>query len=310
MTDLAKILTASIEAEKERRAWLEDRKTGIGATDASAIAGVNPWRQPGDVYLSKLPHTQEATPSFKMQLGLLLEPALAQLYERETGAKLLKAPMMSRHSVRSWQIASLDYIREDGAKNVELKTTDDMFRDEWGEPGSDEIPEVYLVQVTHQMLVTGIPITDVAVLFGTREFRVYTVELNLNLGDVLTDMEDEFWRNHVQARVPPPVDWGDARTPRIVQALYPPVGGRVELDQDHLELIQRYESLREDSSKWDAEREVIKAKIALALNGSTEGLLPDGRLVSRKLVSRRAYEVPQSEYVDFRIKEPKTRGKK
>jgi putative phage-type endonuclease len=190
---------------EERQAWLADRKTGIGATDASAIAGVSPWRSPMDVFLSKLTD-HENEPSFRMELGLMLEPVVAQLYANETGYELVKPPKLVRHPERDWQIASLDYWLKDRTRNVELKTTDSQNIGEWGEPGTDEVPEVYLVQIMHQMVVSRIPVTDIGVLFGTKEFRIYTVEYNEALGEQLTIMEQEFWHENILKSIPPSVD--------------------------------------------------------------------------------------------------------
>lgn len=39
--------------EMERTEWLEQRRKGIGGSDAPVIMGVNPWRSPMDLWLEK-----------------------------------------------------------------------------------------------------------------------------------------------------------------------------------------------------------------------------------------------------------------
>ena len=37
-----------------RAEWLEERRKGIGGSDAAAVAGLNPWRSAAAVYLDKV----------------------------------------------------------------------------------------------------------------------------------------------------------------------------------------------------------------------------------------------------------------
>ena len=293
-----------------RAEWLKERMTGIGATDAAAIANLSPWACPLDVYLSKTGELEPKDPSFKMELGLLLEPALAKLYADQTGRTLIKPPPIVRNPERDWQIASLDYQVKDEARNVELKTTDPLFAEGWGAAGTDEIPEVYLVQVTHQMMVSKVPVTDVGVLIGLREFRIYTVEFDPALAAVLTEIEAEMW-DRVQRRDPPPYDWANPRTPELVMALNKPKGGRIVLAADAAALIEQYEELGRQAKGMEEARKAFKARIAEMMGAAGEGLLPDGRLITRKECRRAGFTVEPCTYVDFRIKKaPKPKKEK
>lgn len=291
---------------EERQAWLAERKTGIGASDAAAIVGVSPWQQPLDVWLSKQPDQPESKQSFRMMLGTLLEPALAELYSKETGRALVKC-QLARHAERPWQLATLDY-RADG-RNVQLKTTDSFNADQWGEPGSDEIPENYLVQVQHEMLVSGLPVTDVAVLIGLREFRIYTVEFDIVTADAITDMEHDFWHNHVLKGIPPEVNWEDPRTPELIKRLNVPKAGSVDLDWDDCEQVKLYELLGEQMAELKTKRELTQAHLIARMGEAVEGVLPDGRAITRKMVERKAYSVEACSYADCRIKKPAKKGK-
>jgi len=58
----------------------------------------------------------------------------------------------------------------DSGRLVEIKTA--RSADGWGEAGTDEVPQEYLIQVQHYLAVTALPVADVAVLFGGQEFRL------------------------------------------------------------------------------------------------------------------------------------------
>lgn len=295
--------------DAERKIWLAGRKLGITSTDAAAIAGVSPWATPADVWLDKRPGAPEIEPSFRMELGLLLEPAIAELYRRQTGRELIKPANLLTHPKRAWQLTSLDYMCRDEQRTVECKSTNERNADQWGTPGTDEIPENYLCQVTHQMCVTGNRITDVAVLIGTEEFRIYTVNYSEATAEMLTEMEHEFWQDHVLAGVCPPLDWGDARTPDLVDRLHIPAGGMMTLDWQAVELANIYADLGQAKKATEEQRDVVKARLVEMLGSCVEGYLPDGRLITRKMIERSAYSVKATTYPDFRIKKsPATKG--
>ena len=44
---------------------------------------------------------------------------------------------------------------------------------------------------------------DIAVLIGGQDFRIYTYERNIELEDKLIKIACNFWRNHIEKRMPP-----------------------------------------------------------------------------------------------------------
>jgi predicted phage-related endonuclease len=106
-----------------------------------------------------------------------------------------------------YMIANLDGLADE--RVVEVKNV--RTAEGWGEPGSDDVPLVYLLQVQHYMVVTGKPVADVAVLIGGSDFRIYEVPADPELQTMLVSGESELWQ-HVTRREPPlPVSVEDAR---------------------------------------------------------------------------------------------------
>jgi putative phage-type endonuclease len=70
------------QKEIELNQWLEERKTYLGASDISAILGLNDYASPVDVYLSKTEGKESEDNDF-LRAGRALEPAIIQLYRED-----------------------------------------------------------------------------------------------------------------------------------------------------------------------------------------------------------------------------------
>jgi putative phage-type endonuclease len=177
---------------------LEQRKSGLGGSDAAAALGLSPWKTPLALYLEKRGELGPVDETEAMRWGSIHEPAILNAYAERAGVPLVAHPPLIRHPQYPWMFASLD--ARTGERVVEAKTA--RSAEDWGEPGSDEIPEAYLLQVQHYMLVTALPIADVAALIGGNDFRIYTVEADRELHEMLIEGEHEFWQR-VQREDPP-----------------------------------------------------------------------------------------------------------
>lgn len=183
--------------------WLEERRKGIGSSDAPIIAGVAPWGDLRTLYADKIglaiPPVEESEP---MRWGRLLEDAVAEGYTEITGNKLRRINLIQRHARYPYMLASLDRAVIGRRRLLEIKTA--RFRgDGWGEPGTNQIPDHYAVQVQHQLAVTGYPEADVAVLFAGSDLKLYSVPRDPRLIEGLEGLEAAFWKC-VLTKTPPP----------------------------------------------------------------------------------------------------------
>lgn len=130
---------------------LEFRRCRIGASDASIIMGVSPYKSAYDLWLEKktgiLPETTRA-----MQYGIDNEANARSLFEEMTGLV-----MFSNHTVtnpkRNWQFATLDGIDLEHEHILEVKCSNEKDH-ELAKKGT--VPEKYFPQVQHQLEVTGL----------------------------------------------------------------------------------------------------------------------------------------------------------
>lgn len=175
------------------------RRNGIGGSDAAAACGLSRWRTPLDVYLEK----RGEAPAFEgnefTKWGVYLEPAIRQEYANQTGRPVRLPEGTVVHPVHDFMLCHPDGVTDDG-RLFEAKNT--RFGDGWGEPGTDQIPVEYLMQVQHSMLVTGLVVADVAVLIGGCDFRIYTVAADADLHALLIKCERELW-GRIKAGMPP-----------------------------------------------------------------------------------------------------------
>lgn len=192
-------LFTAIPLETDRAAWLKQRQLGIGGSDVAPILGLSKWRTPLDVYNDKTSDKLDDTDNTSMEWGRRLEPVIRQKYADVTGHAVIQPTDMFQNEIHPFMVANVDGIRDDGVL-VEIKTA--RSGADWGEEGTDQIPEYYLTQVQHYMAVLGADRCDVAVLIAGSDFRIYTVDRDEEIIDMLIDEERKFW-NLVEARTPP-----------------------------------------------------------------------------------------------------------
>lgn len=184
---------------EERKAWLAERRTGIGGSDAAPAVGMSKYKTRLELYLDKRGEL-ETTETEPMRWGNLLEPVVRQEYANRTGNSVTVPPGIIRHPSTAFAIVTADGIVNDGQRLYEGKTA--RTAEGWGEPGSGDVPQEYFLQCQHGLYVTGLPIADVAVLIGGSDFRIYHVEADAELQAMLIEQEAAFW-NCVQRAEPP-----------------------------------------------------------------------------------------------------------
>jgi predicted phage-related endonuclease len=152
----------------------------------------------------------DGVPEF-MRWGLRLQEPILAGYAEQTGNRVTPADPYTVFTTDRYPFlgATLDATRNDDACPVEVKNVG--FKSaEWGDDGTDQIPERFYVQIMVQMMVTGAREADLAVLFGGRKLSVYTVEFDEEVAAGLYDAARTFWEKHVVADVPPDVDSSQA----------------------------------------------------------------------------------------------------
>jgi putative phage-type endonuclease len=188
---------------ENKQEWLRERKNYLGGSDLGAIAGLNPYRTALDVYLDKTSDDITEETNAAMRWGNLLEEAVAEGYSEDTGKMVWKWLQPIKHKEYPFLAANIDRWVGDREYVLECKTAGFNKAKEWGDLGTDNIPESYLVQVSYYAAICDVPKVDIAVLIGGNDFRIYTYERNKELEDKLIKIACNFWHNHIEKRIPP-----------------------------------------------------------------------------------------------------------
>lgn len=224
----AVLIPASSEAE-----WLQARRQGVTASEIAVVMGLAPESH-GSAYklyhqkLGILPPGEDAP---ELERGRVLEPYIAEKFaalhpEFTVGGD---GRTLFAHPDRPWQLATPDRFAceilcgscgQPGCPYtsgplavVECKS--DGGSDEWGEPGTDEIPVHYRCQALWQMRVMGVDLAYVACLrIRQWDIRVYEISLDADALDDLQLMEREArdFLDRIDTLDPPDVDWRPATT--------------------------------------------------------------------------------------------------
>jgi len=192
--------------------WLKNRRKGIGGSDAAAILGYSPWKKPMDVWLDKkgmVPERTDPDKEFLLDLGQEMEPVIARLYEKQTGRRIEPVGGLLHHPEHPVLLGTPDRLVVGEERGVELKT-ENVFSDQFGDPGTDEVPINYLIQCAHYMAITGYARWDIAVLHGGARFAIYHLERDLELENMMVAQLLDWWRLHILNNVPPEIDHSEA----------------------------------------------------------------------------------------------------
>lgn len=258
---------------------LQRRQSHAGASETAAIIGLDPFRNPADVYWSKVTTRERRDGSGDgereaMAIGHMLEPGLVDWCERETGEKF------RRNQFRVSTQDALFSATFDGlaAKSCgcEAKTTGIAWptKEQWGEPGSDEVPDRVLVQCQHQMYVGDLDIVWVPALIGGRGRKLYCVARDNDLIAYLVAEVKSFWVNRIQARKPP-----EDITPSMetLKRIRREPESRVPLEEA---VFAKYEESSEALKVLKKQNDQDKAELITALSEAECGVLPNGDLVT------------------------------
>lgn len=242
---------------KNKQEWLRERKNYLGGTDLGAIAGLNPYRTALDVYLDKTSDDIACETSPAMRWGNLLEDTIAKEYAEVTGQTIEIEPNTIYHPSMKFLGANIDRWVGDKEYVLECKTAGFTRGKEWGEEGTDQIPESYLVQVAYYAAICAVPKVDIAVLIGGQDFRIYTYERSKELEDKLIKIACNFWDNHIEKRIPP-----KCVSTRDTFNLFPQSNyHEIVAESNIIEKLQELKGAKEEESRIQSTIEKLKTDI-------------------------------------------------
>ena len=183
--------------------WLLLRKTGIGGSDAGAICGVNPYSSTMKVFRDKTSEDVEEQDNEAIRIGHDLEDYVAHRFMEAAGLKVRKSNFMYRSVENPFMIADVDRLVVGEDAGLECKTASAYNADKWKD---GDIPLHYVMQCYHYMAVTGKRTWYIAAVILGREFVYRKIVWNDELIARLTEIEKDFWENHIMTVTMPAPD--------------------------------------------------------------------------------------------------------
>lgn len=278
---------------------LAERQRYIGGADAAAAVELNPYQSRFDLWQEKLGLVAPFEGNERTLWGKLHEPLIRQQYAERTG-RIVRLPTETLYHPEVPYIGCHpDGLIAEERRLFEAKTA--RYETGFGEEGTDQVPEHYLIQCQHNMGVVDAEVADLAVLLGGSELRIYTIVANKALQEHLFQAEVAFW-NYVLKREPPPVDPARKDACEVLKRLYPGTdGSAIDATDDDAALRAQYVQLGQDEKSAKESREHVKATLLARMGNATFLRFKDGKSLRRAKVNRTAYSVDASEYIDFRL---------
>lgn len=252
--------------------FLEQRRSGIGGSDIAAIIGVSRYKTAYQVWAEKTGLIQSQADNPAMLWGRKLEPVILQHYAETTGRSVNQCDML-RHPQHPFMVANLDGFTED-RRIVEIKTARRV--DAWGEPGTDQVPQEYFLQVQWYMAVTGFDVADIAVLIGASDYRQYEVFADKELQEMLIREAADFWACVENGTPPEASGMDDAR----LKYSSPKTGSSLIASAETELMVEQLRTATATADEWTAKADHLKAAVMLAMGNSEALTAPDGSLLA------------------------------
>lgn len=259
---------------------IHNRANAIGASDVSAILGLNPYRGPFDVWARfHLPdetverHADDPTrPDFR-RWGDILEEPIAQEYARREGVEIRKLADDEtwRHPTKPYLIGHPDRLLVDRRRGLEVKTANLRVAHRWGPEEQEVVPDEYRIQCASYMAMGEYERWDLAVLLGGSDYRTYRLKRDESIEGPMLEGVETFWEENIRGKVRPPIatspqaeQWIKRLFPRNTRPLIEDPSAEL------LDLARLYASWRDTAKHAEDEKAVVGAKLREAI-GEAEG---------------------------------------
>lgn len=268
--------------------WLELHKTGIGGSDAGAIAGFNPYESPFTVYCEKTGDMQPKEITEAMRQGTDLEEYVRARFVEKTGKQVKQLLYTIRSRKYPFMLADVDGVISDENAILECKVT--INSSHYSYDDANNIPAYQLVQCLHYMSVVGAEKAYLATLVFGKDFNIVEINASDYKDDIasLIQIEKRFWEENVLKEIPPQPDGSD-RSTEIISEQFPSANEElppVDL-MGYSSQLHRLSELKKQIMELTDEKMSIENTIKTALGEAPVGEYGDFRITWKNRESTR-----------------------
>lgn len=296
--------------------WHAERRKGIGGSDAAACCGFSPWKTPYQLWEEKRNIAPPDETNDAMRWGTKLEPLIRDEYEHVTGNEVFYSEDHITFVSDVWTFArvNVDGLIDNGSdpstKVLECKSAIRTSGD-WGEPGTDQIPDYYAIQGVHTMAVMpNIESVDFAVLLPYNNFAIYTLERDDDVIEKLMAIESDFWRRVIEDDPPPAISHDDCKR-RFARSK---PGMEIECDSALLNVVSSLKAQKQIKKQAEEQIDALSLKLKQRLgeadtiiDPATEKVLATWKETKPAArFEQKAFELDHPDLFEKYLGEPKT----
>ena len=235
-----------------------ERRLGIGGSDVAAIFGLSSYKTRYQLYLEKLGLLDtDSNTNELMYWGNRLESIIIDEFEKRNNVEV-ETPDTVIHPCFDFMRANLDGYIPATNHVLEIKCANYHAMKQWGEPGSDNIPLPYLLQVAHYVACTNAKGAVIAVLVGGNEYREYYYKRNYDLENDMIEEISAFWDCVMSKTEPPAVSMVDITLKFPMHIRFK----EVIAQQEHFNAIEQYNHAKREIKALKELQEEAKFVIA------------------------------------------------
>ena len=257
---------------------------GIGGSDVSVIAGINPYKSAYQLWLEKTGQIEPAESENEYtHFGTVLEPVIRREFMERTGLKVRQKHMLLQSEEHPFMLANLDgVVKVNGEMCIfEAKTASAYKLDEW----QSGIPPEYMLQVQHYMAVTNTKKAYVAALIGGNHFLYKLIERDNEIISKIIAMEKYFWEVNVLGRIAPDIDGTRATTEYFNSKYNVSNGLAVKLPEELVSECEEYSRLSNEIDRLTSAKDAVCNRIKNVLKENETGFAGKYKISWKQVVS-------------------------
>ncbi|MCY1207053.1 putative phage-type endonuclease [compost metagenome] len=197
---------AAVPASEPRPAIPE---AGVGALDAAAALGRDPFKSPVRLWMEKTGRQGLLHPAPREDEDIAcwsrsLEPIVAAHYTVRTGRQIRRTHTTLQHPKHPWMLAT---VTREVLASAEVQLLECLCVGMNAAPlWNQGVPEHIRLRLLHLLAVTGQRAADVIVLLGGQDLQIYRIERDEAEIARLIRHERMFWRGVERDEAPPSQD--------------------------------------------------------------------------------------------------------
>lgn len=290
--------TATVIERPSEGAW--DRRHFLGGSDMAAVLGLSPWKTPYQLWVEKTADAvEEVNPKREafFKRGKRLEPYVINWVREDFGLDIVATNQRFTDPELPFLSCEIDFEHmDDGIQNADVKTAHYSKAKEWGEEGTDEIPDQYTVQFLFGQMVTGRSGTLCCTLIGADDLRIYRVPRDEAIIRHIREKAIEFWEMVETRRAPAITTLEDAKL-----AWAKDNGRAIQATPEIEEMVERLDLIKRGIAGDQAKADLLQLDVQKYMADHTELVDSHGKkLASWKKQARKAYTVEATEFRCFR----------